>query len=595
MKSSSKKPPDKPKSAIAIRKEKQQLLDYSNIKCSWNSFCKNPALKVNIQKIILNINQIDFLSTRLINFHMIRCIQENIELPELNQQLYYKACCIVSKMTKRNSKTDNKNELYISFSKFNEQLTDLPFRDNMGALIANLNRTQLTNAKNHLKLNFYKRLRSYISLKTGEYRNSVLYKWLRDIVSEQYNGQNYFIHFIREKLLNNIIPTETNILKNTSHFIKVYYKLLSEFEKYSNQKGIRTFTLLPVKSGFTMSHITICNTSLRDIISYTTDKPLIKNFMDEKDTYWRELFHIDKYETSTRKFSYIIETNGYAVSILLQKERTIKKQKNEKKIKKKQDIKLDNDYEHFVGIDPGIRMLFTSYDNNDNVNSISTRQYRHDSKMNYARRKRENWYKNWTHYDLWKNIPSMKVTKQERLLKYFQYILPNMKLFFDFHIKKNFRSLNFTSYCRSKRKLSELCSNIIGNSKTLIGFGDFSQSQGLIKKHPTTPILRLKNELKRRCHLIDVDEYNTSKTCSSCQNKVELYRNRICRKGSEKARMSNIHSVIRCKLNECSLYYMDRDINASRNILELLKCQYNRRERPKCFARSKDHCDTSKD
>ena len=189
----------------------------------------------------------------------------------------------------------------------------------------------------------------------------------------------------------------------------------------------------------------------------------------------------------------------------------------------------------------------------------------------------------------------MKNTKQEKLLKYFQYVLPNMKLFFNFHTKKNFRSLQFTSYCRSKRKLSDICSGIIGNSKTLIGFGDFSQSPGLTKKHPTTPILKLKEALKRRSKLVDIDEYNTSKTCSCCQNKVELYRNRICRRGSEKARMSNIHSVIRCKFNECSLYYMDRDINASRNILEILKCQYERLERPKCFARSKDHCDTSKD
>ena len=133
--SSSKKPPDKPKSAIAIRKEKQKLLDYSNVKCSWNTFCKNPALKVNIQKIILNINQIDFLSTRLINFHMIRCIQENIELPELNQQLYYKACCFVSKMNKRNSKTDKENELYISFSKFSEKINYFPLRISFLGLI----------------------------------------------------------------------------------------------------------------------------------------------------------------------------------------------------------------------------------------------------------------------------------------------------------------------------------------------------------------------------------------------------------------------------------------------------------------------------
>ena len=40
---------------------------------------------------------------------------------------------------------------------------------------------------------------------------------------------------------------------------------------------------------------------------------------------------------------------------------------------------------------------------------------------------------------------------------------------------------------------------------------------------------------------------------------------------------------------------MDRDINASRNILEILKYQYEGLERPKCFSRNKGHCDTSKD
>ena len=93
-----------------------------------------------------------------------------------NSQFYYRASCIVSEMRKRNSKTDESNEVYVSFSKFKEQIEELPFRDNMGALITDLNNMQLTNAENHLKLNFYKRLRTYISLKTGEHRNYILYK-----------------------------------------------------------------------------------------------------------------------------------------------------------------------------------------------------------------------------------------------------------------------------------------------------------------------------------------------------------------------------------------------------------------------------------
>ena len=106
--------------------------------------------------------------------------------------------------------------------------------------------------------------------------------------------------------------------------------------------------------------------------------------------------------------------------------------------------------------------------------------------------------------------------------------------------------------------------------KTLVGFGDFSQQHGLTRGHPTTPILRLKRELRNHFTVVGVDEYNTSKTCSSCNEPIELYRNRIQRRKwgvlEPTTRMSNIHSVIRCKHNECSLCCMDRDINASRNI-----------------------------
>ena len=52
-----------------------------------------------------------------------------------------------------------------------------------------------------------------------------------------------------------------------------------------------------------------------------------------------------------------------------------------------------------------------------------------------------------------------------------------------------------------------------------------------------------------------------------------------------KARMSNIYSVIRCKSNECKLSCMNRDINASRNILYLLNCIIHNLDRPKCFSR----------
>jgi len=588
-------PPKRKRNDVAERKKKNKDLEYSCVKCSWNTLCKNKEFDNDIQNIILNINKISFLSYKLLNFHVIRLIEENKEIPEITQNLFYNCCCMVSKFQNRKNKINEEDELYISFSKFKDYIDELPFRDKMCNLINNLNKQQETVSFNHLKLNFYKRLKKYLELKTGEKRGNILYNWLKDIYEEEYKGHNFFIHHIRKWL--KYVPTETNIKKHSSHFIKIYYHILRTFEKFPNTKKVRTFSLLPNKNSFTMSNIEICNKSLADIISYIINEKVNPDFMDKKRDYWINLFNIEKFETQNRKFSYTILTDGKSAVIQLEKPK-----KN--KIKDYKGI----EYEQYVGIDPGIRSLVTSYNDKDETLQMTTKQYRHESKMIYGCKKRESWYKKWDNYEYWKNIPSFKVSKTKNMLKYFEYVLPKIDDLFRFHVKHNFRGLKFKSYCRSKATLTKICKNIKKDKKTIIGFGDFSQQQGLVKKHPTTPILKIKKELNKYCDVIEINEYNTSKTCHLCHQEVKLYKNRILKDKIDKVmilshngicmnikhKMSNVHGVIRCINNECKLCCMDRDVNASKNILDLLLLQLNNKKRPVCFLpkKSKNNCDT---
>ena len=565
----------KKRSDVSKRIEGNKDTDFVCIKMSWNSLCKNNYLKQGIQDIVYNINKISFLSYKLLNYHFTRLLEENKELPELTQNLFYNASCYVSVMKNRKSTIDKEDEMYKSFSQFSHLLKELPFRDKMGALINNLNKQQFTMTKNHLKLNFYKRFSKYLELRTGETRKSIIYKWCKDIYDEKYNGKNYFILSMKQWL--KYIPTETNIVKHSSHFIRIYHKILKEFDKYKNTKGVRVFSLLPNKSSFTMDNIQICSTALNDIISYLTKEQNCKDFDEKKREYWLKLFNIEKYETEHKKFHYTIFTDGKCGVITMDKPKA-------KEVKTKEIKNID--YEQYVGIDPGVRALFTSCNENNEILQCSTKEYRHKSKMIYACKKRETWYKEWEHYALWKSIPSFKVSNTKNMLGYFEYVLPNIDTFFQFHCYKNFRGLNFTSYCRGKATLEKICRNITKDKKTLIGFGDYSQQHGLVKNHPTTPILKLKKELKRFCDVVDIDEWGTSKTCHKCFERITLYRNKkLCK---EKARMSQYHSVIRCSSNECKLCCMDRDINASKNILLLLQCEKQGKRRPKCFREQKE-------
>lgn len=581
---------------VKHRKEDNKNTDFTCIKSSWKSFCKNNLLADTIVEDILpKINTISFLSYKLLNYHFTRLLEENKPLPEIKQNLFYQVCCMVSRLKYTKDTTDTTTELYESFSQMKEYITDpLPARDYLClGYITNLNKLQLTMTNNHLKLNFYNRFRKYLKLRTGETDNAVVYHWLKDIYEVKYEGKNTFILYMREWL--KYTPTEANIVKHSNHFVKIYYSILKEFEKYPETKGVRTFTLLPHKHGFTQSHITICNAGLENTLKYIAnelkcannniDSGLdVKKFAENSSDYWKELFNITKYETKNKKFGYTILTDGK--SVVLQMRKPLQPEKTSTQYTEQQ-------YDNFLGIDPGIRALITSYDTNDKVIQVSTREYRHKSKMIYACKKREGWYKKWEHYEEWKLIPTIKTSKTSIMREYFKYVFPRLRTFTEFHIEKGFRNLNFMSYCRSKATLAKICERISGvtkktkHVKTLVGFGDYSQQHGLVKSHPTTPILRLKKELRRYCKVVDIDEYKTSKTCSSCNKEILLYRNRIQRKKmgvlEPIAKMTNIHSVIRCKHNECKLCCMDRDINASKNILGLLLNQYRGEERPVCF------------
>jgi hypothetical protein len=187
----------------------------------------------------------------------------------------------------------------MSFTYLILNLKTIPYRDKMCNIINNINKQQVIDSNNKFKLNLYKRLKKYIELRTGETRKDIIYKWLKYIYLEEYNGNNPFIKFIREWLQHT--PTDANIIKYSKHFIQVYYKLLEKFENYPETKGVRLFNLFPNKHSFALSNIEICTTSLGDIISYLTETSKPPDFMDKKRQHWFELLNVEKIETHSRK------------------------------------------------------------------------------------------------------------------------------------------------------------------------------------------------------------------------------------------------------------------------------------------------------
>jgi len=152
--------------------------------------------------------------------------------------------------------------------------------------------------------------------------------------------------------------------------------------------------------------------------------------------------------------------------------------------------------------------------------------------------------------------------------------LASTEYLFEYQRKIKFRAWRFKTNRFGKKALVKAVDKILGDSKrskTVIGFGDWSQQDGFLKgseKAPVKKIRRMFRELGIR--VLKVDEHRTSKSCSGC-----------CQGDCESIKINgrDCHRIIRCNNNECNTTW-NRDVNGSRNIQSVLMSMLRGQERP---------------
>jgi hypothetical protein len=181
-----------------------------------------------------------------------------------------------------------------------------------------------------------------------------------------------------------------------------------------------------------------------------------------------------------------------------------------------------------------------------------------------------------------------KTLKQE---EYKKFIINKNKLnseVKDFYRNPLFRKLNFRRFVRTKQCEINLLNEIenkylskkeIKNGKKiLIGYGDYSrvsQMKGCI----SSPNIGIKKLLEKRFDIIEVNEFNTSKLYNKTLKELE---NVIVRR---KKHSKHLHEILTPKEKTERCIYVNRDVNACKNILLLTKTFLTSQTRPKEFKR----------
>ena len=580
---------------VVSRIARKKITTCSVVKMSWAQFCKPAAECLDVAYALQNINKTAFEAGLFANFHIARLLEGETVLPKVDQDFFYKCCSAVSLSSERRQKPPAGEDLALSLSVY-ESWRPEAYRPAASDYLCagsfnNLSQQMATCARNHITTNLYTRMKKYLKLTTG-CTGAVAYNKLRFVFSEDaYLGDDADVIHLRSFF--SVSPTVSNVEKDIRiafPFLKAAQEAFeAEVDKDESMRGIRLFSLLPLKDGFTTNYIKICTTSLHSLLRRSVKRqsctfnavPSRPDFQRQRDDYWRALFRVEKLETSNRKFDYEILTDGKAVSVVMRRP----KHATEDCLPR-----LDaNDYDQIWGLDPGMTDMATASDDVKAQVSFSSAAFYSDAKYTQSRRRTESWLKK--RQDIAQAIsdsPTKRSGRLHRMEAYARYIFKVADRLFDFYGARRFKNLKLRRYIHSKQALVAICKRLTGKAgkRTLVGFGDWSIGNcKMIRGCNPGPSNRLRKELRKRCTVVDVDEFRSSQRCSQCSEQMTQMTKKVIRADRSESHVK-VHRVQHCSNSVCSCKTINRDRNASLNLLLIVQCLLFGRERPIHLSRS---------
>ena len=246
------------------------------------------------------------------------------------------------------------------------------------------------------------------------------------------------------------------------------------------------------------------------------------------------------------------------------------------------------DYAQVLGLDPGRKDLFVTCNLDGEHQHLTTRRFYDEACYKASQRTMQGWLdRNPLARQVQEGLPTWKTSRLEALRQHVVFLLPRLEQMLQFHMDKPFRKLKLRRFIGAKKALNRICRQLTAGRRTLVGFGDWSNTDtgGLIKKSPAGPVKGLERELRKHCRVVPVDEYRTSKVCNRCGRKLEHRRSNRHRGDGVVQENVRIHKVLYCANSSCTSTTVDRDENASRNIRDLLLRSVQHLPRPPHFCR----------
>ena len=620
---------------------------YSIIKCPLKCVLKRyDILYPIIEKAVMDMNEIIILSYQFIRMYLLNKFNNKQDLPTINKQFVLDVIkTISSPNTKRGQKTKEENIKNATGKLDMKQFYNEEFSKLVSTKLSYSNKTHIlaitanemiTCINTNISTHFVKHLFKYINClfkepksleikkETDKEKRKELYKELnqeiRDLKSDLINNKienskEEYHSWIRENK-GFLFPNKVN--KSVAYDVKCNPEKYIKFSFYINQKieelGKRPYQTIPQRNNIVPKSITLNSNGIVDLIDdkkqtifQYNKSELVLHAKKHQKHIWSKILKLEKKDIFKQKeyvFYNQIITDGFSCSLLF----ILKKYKdkvfgdklpqlnNEMEFTKVEDLSKDKCNEYLtdkyklVSLDPGKIRPITMIDENNNF-----------FKYTACRRRVETYTKRSNYIILQEKKKNGIVEKEKKSPNYnsrtlnqekYKHFITNKTILNnevkEFYQKPLFRKLAFRRFIRTKQSEVKLLNEIENTyltkeeikqgKKIAILHGDYSRTTQM-KGCISTPNIGMKKLLLSRFDIVEINEFNTSKLYNKSLKVMENVS--VKRKKHKKS----LHEILTPKEETKCRIFVNRDVNACKNILLLGKCYLESQTRPEEFTR----------
>jgi hypothetical protein len=406
-------------------------------------------------------------------------------------------------------------------------------------------------------------------------------------------------------------------------FVPYMWRLLKFYEKYNSEHPdpVPLFSLLPIRKGFGLHHVRIDTQTIqswaqgteahrkyreakevalkqaRQEAAKTEGKRVRRDksqTASERDLLWGPLIRKRALRLGRYHFGYSFTTDGTVVSVLCEKslekdpEAPRKKKTRKKKLCKVEEAPIiPNDGRKIVAIDPGKHsILYMTTDGSgpgpppDHFERLeyTTRHRRQDMKVEQFHKHRQKLKDKHLRTGIDVQALETEISRFDSTAVFIEafsnYLLArfrNQTELYAFYDDRVYCKMRFRAYQgkqKSEQKLIHDIEQTFGPRDTIaLAIGNWSRTSQMTGCVPS-PVIGMKNLLRKHFRVYEVDEFKTTKTCSKCGGEMKADPTRTYQRISRrtgKAFSCENRALRRCQNEYCGALF-SRDYNAAINI-----------------------------